>query len=454
MRRSRGRPHFGFSAIVIFFLMSYCRIPGSICGTCNLRIVVAVVEGREEGMYIVVNWKGRDVPLSSPTFDDLLIKCEKLAECTEERAVALVNENGTQFDAAAFARISGQQPFVRLGMKVIPRCAAATLPATKPTEMTAPQSTKEPGSHRVPPVAVLLPEAPSLPVPPPVPAPVPALEAPLPSLAPDEKPAGRTPPISANVKDVVAPSQISRLSAPSAEPYFPVKIDDSAIEVPRIQPELEKITAADVSRCPTFAALRLEILSRLACGTKINVKSVGFLHFIRSDTRELIITGQQYDTFRSVLESRPVCSANAVVMEWRWDNEPASQQALDVLPLAQRQPPPSAVTGSSVSLESSSSVSTVRSLSCRVRGQIRVVEQSRGVFATIPFDTSYPPSYWMLLQHVSHVTAVPTSRLEINLVCDGAAHLLAVQSDFDVDAICALINRGDEPVLFAVDLRC
>jgi hypothetical protein len=221
----------------------------------------------------------------------------------------------------------------------------------------------------------------------------------------------------------------------------------------------------------------MEILSRIAAQTSLDVRTAGFLHFFRTDTNELIVSAEQFATFRSVLEQHKrhlgaSFAGDTVCMEWRWDPKPADastvattqraqepRSAQAVIPIFEQQQPvamhgtPQRESAPAVLL--SPSERHLAPLPKALRGQLRAMDHARGFITLIPFDAVFPPSFWVLLQLVSHFCGIPAVFIELDVSSSDQTYneWLAVQSDFDVRAISHLMLQGAEPTLHVIDTR-
>ncbi|CUE86110.1 Hypothetical protein, putative [Bodo saltans] len=215
------------------------------------------------------------------------------------------------------------------------------------------------------------------------------------------------------------------------------------------QTQRELLTMDDFARFTTFVDLRLEVLSRIS-NLGITFGSSSYLHFIRSDTKEMIVTARDFDMLRSTA-LRQRGSA-----EWN-PNETIAVWRIDGKALESNEPPPSETPFSRFEaptqpVHSPQVVAEVSRGGARSRNQIKLCVHGVGVVGYIPFDRHFPPSFWLLLQHVAHLTGIPPHMIEIDVICDHIKEVLVVQSDFDVRAV-AHMMQASEPTLFAVDLR-
>lgn len=261
----------------------------------------------------------------------------------------------------------------------------------------------------------------------------------------------------------VADSSYDAMKSSSPAPVAEFSSDVMKSTAPAQQPKplrtnhLEAITMEDVVRFSSFVDLRLETLSRIS-NEGLVFGNNNYLHFIRCDTKELIVTAQDYEALRSCVLKRqknPGWNWLEVAATWRLDGKPLEareptresnctqlQPQCSTSPHAQKEP----------HREVLPIVAEVSPSTAMWRGQVKLCVQGAGVVGYIPFDRHFPPSFWLLLQHVSHLTSIPQHLVEINVVCDHIKEVLVVQSDFDVRAVSHMMGTS-EPTLFAVDLR-
>jgi hypothetical protein len=77
---------------------------------------------------------------------------------------------------------------------------------------------------------------------------------------------------------------------------------------------------------------------------------------------------------------------------------------------------------------------------------IRVVNSRNGEAYYVPFNTEYPPSYWLLLQQCSVCTAIPENYIALHFTCDGIREVLSISSDADVLGIAELFLSANPTI--------